>query len=222
MNKETLKRALEAEGTEPIECPVCGDRIPAYELATDHAHTGTLLRLVRALADEVPDDRLAALAAQHAASSESTKDDYYGDDEEADDLEDHRERVQKVIEEDSELLDELAESGSDYREFSIRYDPNHVATEIGRERLRRLEEAESEEERQRIPAHHSFGVADEDEYERIVEASEAVARAFIGEKNYSGFDLVVCPDCGHEGLVRELVFPPRERLHEGESDDDEE
>jgi hypothetical protein len=141
MNKETLKRALEAEGTEPIECPVCGDRIPAYELATDHAHTGALLRLVRALADEVPDDRLAALAAQHAASSESTKDDYYGNDVETDDLEDHRERVQKILEEDSDLLDELAESGSDYREFSIRYDPGHVSTEIGRERLRRLEEA---------------------------------------------------------------------------------
>ena len=46
MNRETLRRALEAEGTESIECPVCGDNIPAYELATDHAHPREQLKII--------------------------------------------------------------------------------------------------------------------------------------------------------------------------------
>jgi predicted RNA-binding Zn-ribbon protein involved in translation (DUF1610 family) len=46
MNSETVKEALQAEGTERIECPVCGDEIPAFELATDHAHSQALLKTI--------------------------------------------------------------------------------------------------------------------------------------------------------------------------------
>lgn len=44
MDREVLEAALEAEGNERIECPVCGDEIPAFELATDHSHTQKLLK----------------------------------------------------------------------------------------------------------------------------------------------------------------------------------
>lgn len=46
MDRETVKAALEAEGNERIECPVCGDEIPAFELATDHAHSEDLLKTI--------------------------------------------------------------------------------------------------------------------------------------------------------------------------------
>jgi hypothetical protein len=46
MDKETVREALEAEGNERIECPVCGDEIPAFELATDHAHSKELLKTI--------------------------------------------------------------------------------------------------------------------------------------------------------------------------------
>lgn len=49
MNRETVKEALEAEGNERIECPVCGDEIPAFELATDHAHSKELLKTILGL-----------------------------------------------------------------------------------------------------------------------------------------------------------------------------
>lgn len=52
MDKETLQAALEAEGTEPIECPVCSEEIRAYELATDHAHSKELLNTILKLLNE--------------------------------------------------------------------------------------------------------------------------------------------------------------------------
>jgi len=46
MDRETVKKAVEAEGNERIECPVCGDEIPAFELATDHTHSKELLKTI--------------------------------------------------------------------------------------------------------------------------------------------------------------------------------
>ena len=46
MDREPVKKALEAEGNERIECPVCGDEIRAFELATDHTHSEELLKTI--------------------------------------------------------------------------------------------------------------------------------------------------------------------------------
>lgn len=100
--------------------------------------------------DDLPDDRKAALAAQWRASSESTKDDYHG------------------------------EGHGELRETVIRYDPENVTWEETREHLQRIDEAETEEEIRSIPKRRVFGVANEEDYERISEAVYAVAQAFSG------------------------------------------
>lgn len=45
-DREKLKTAIQAEGNERIECPICSDKIPAFELASDHAHAKKLMELV--------------------------------------------------------------------------------------------------------------------------------------------------------------------------------
>jgi len=177
MNREILKEALEAEATEQIECPVCGDEIPAFELATDHAHSRELLRLVLHLAEAVPDDRLASIDAQHAASSASMADDYYG------------------------------EGSGEVRETIIRFDPEGVTPPSMPERLRAHEEGASIDEIDALPERRVFGVGNEEDYERISEAAWGVANAFVGSSLHAGHELVACPECGYEGSVDQAVFP---------------
>lgn len=125
----------------------------------------------------VPDDRLASLSVQHATSSVSTTDDYY------------------------------AESGGKLRETIIRHDPENVTWKEAREHLQRIDEAETDEEIQSIPERRTFGVANEDDYERISEAALGVANAFVGSSFHAGHELIACPDCGYEASVDQAVFP---------------
>lgn len=163
MNRETVKEALEAEGNERIECPVCGDEIPAFELATDHAHSKELLKTILGLLNRLPPAGLS--------------DDYYGED------------------------------GDKLRETIIRYDPEDVTRGEFRERLRQIDEAETEEEKQSIPERRVFGVGNKEDYERISEAAWGVANAFVGVSLHAGHELVACPECGYEGSVDQAVFP---------------
>ena len=163
MNRETVKEALEAEGNERIECPVCGDEIPAFELATDHAHSKELLKTILGLLNR--------------PRPAGPNDDYYGE-------------------------------GSDkLRETIIRYDPENVMRGEFRERLRQIDEAETEEEKQSIPERRVFGVGSEEDYERISKATWGVANAFVGSSLHAGHELVACPECGYEGHVDQAVFP---------------
>ena len=193
MNRETVKEALEAEGNERIECPVCSDEIPAYELATDHAHAIELLELVEDLLheerlregyekradrgswleEEDPDD----LIGQHSGSSASTTDDYY------------------------------REASGEIRETIIRFDPEGVAPPSMPERLRAHEEGASIDEIDALPERRVFGVGNEEDYERISEAAWGVANAFVGSSLHAGHELVACPECGYEGSVDQAVFP---------------
>ena len=177
MDEEAIRKGLEAEPTEQIECPVCGDEIPAFELATGHAHSRELLRLLLELAAEVPDDRIASLAAQHAASSESTTDNYYDED-----------------------------TGG-LRETIIRFDPQGSAPSSMPERLRALEDGLSIDEIDTLPERRVFSVGNEEDYERISEATWGVANAFVGSSLHAGHELVACPECGYEGSVDQAVFP---------------
>lgn len=170
MNRETLIDVLEVEANEHIECPVCGDEIPAYELATNHAHTRELLELVADLlpeetdeeriregyekyADRDPsmeDDDPDDLIGQTSGSSASTTDDYYG------------------------------EGTGDLRETIIRFDPEGVAPSAMPERLHAHEEGASIDEIASLPERRVFGVGSEEDYERISEAAWGVANAFVG------------------------------------------
>ena len=154
MNRETVKEALEAEGNERIECPVCGDEIPAYELATDHAHAIELLELVEdLLPEETDEERLREgyekradrgswleeedpddLIGQHSGISASTTDDYYG------------------------------EGSGEIRETIIRFDPEGVAPPSMPERLRAHEEGASIDEIDALPERRVFGVGNEEDY----------------------------------------------------------
>lgn len=163
MDRETLKEALDAEENERIECPVCGDEISAFELATDHAHSEELLETVLRLLNR--------------SRPAGPTDDYYD------------------------------EGGGKLRETIIRYDPENVTKSEFRDRLRRIDEAETEEEKQSIPECRVFGVGDEEDYERISEAAWGVATAFVGSSLHAGHELVACPECGYEGNVDQAVFP---------------
>jgi len=177
MDEEAIREALEAETTEQIECPVCGDEIPAFELATDHAHNRELLGLILELAGEVPDDRMPSLAAQHATNSESTTDDYY------------------------------AEDTSGLRETIIRFDPKGSTPSSMPERLCALEDGLRIDEIDTLPERRVFSVGNEEDYEQISEAAWGVANAFVDSSIHAGHELVACPECGYEGSVDRAVFP---------------
>ncbi|WP_128906798.1 hypothetical protein [Halorubrum amylolyticum] len=197
MDRETVKEALEAEGNERIECPVCGDQIPAYELATDHTHTTELLELVaNLLPEETDEERLRRrdkkpanpnswqeqddpddLIGQHSGSSASMTDNYYDED-----------------------------TGG-LRETIIRFDPEGVAPPSMPERLRAHEEGASIDEIDALPERRVFAVGNEEDYERISEAAWGVANAFVGSSLHAGHELVACPECGYEGSVDQAVFP---------------
>ena len=197
MNRETVKEALEAEENERIKCPVCGDEIPAYELATDHAHAIELLELVEdLLPEETDEERLREgyekradrgswleeedpddLIGQHSGSSASTTDDYY------------------------------REASGEIRETIIRFDPEGVAPPSMPERFRAHEEGASIDEIDALPERRVFSVGNEEDYERISEAAWGVANAFVGSSLHAGHELVACPECGYEGSVDQAVFP---------------
>lgn len=67
--------------------------------------------------------------------------------------------------------------------------------------LRRINEAETEEEIQSILERRVSDVADEGDFERISEATLAVAKAFNGMRLHAGHELVTCPDCSYEGQL---------------------
>lgn len=197
MNKRTLKTALEAEPTDRIECPVCGDEIPAFELTTDHTHPRELLELVVDLLPEATDeqglregyeapadrdpwvqaDSAEDLLGQHSGSSASTTDDYYG------------------------------EGSGKRRETVIRYDPEHVTSGELRERLREIDEIDTQAETQSLPERRVFSVGDETDYERIAEAAWGVANAFVGSSLHAGHELVACSEWESEGHIEQAVFP---------------
>lgn len=56
MKEEKLKTAIEAEGNEQIECPFCGDVIPAFELKSDHAHPEEQSKLILDLLNKNDDE----------------------------------------------------------------------------------------------------------------------------------------------------------------------
>lgn len=73
MNKTTLETALAANLNERIEWPVCGDEVPAFELATDHAHSKELLELVAdLLRDQTAEEGLRDGVKTHADSDFQT------------------------------------------------------------------------------------------------------------------------------------------------------
>ncbi|WP_337653230.1 hypothetical protein [Halomontanus rarus] len=51
----SLARAIEAEGTEQIECPFCGEEIMAFELSSDHSHSIEQLELIESILRESGD-----------------------------------------------------------------------------------------------------------------------------------------------------------------------
>ena len=203
MNREILKEALEAEATEHIECPVCGDQIPAFELVTDHAHSKELLNAVLELLNELGYDGYPRSQDRDVMKGFGAMKDV--------------ERFRDAVERDDETADRLRPAGptdnyydegaGKLRETIIRYDPENVTRGELRERLRQIDEAESEEEKELIPERRVFGVGNEEDYERISEAAWGVANAFVGSSLHAGHELVACPECGYEGSVDQAVFP---------------
>ncbi|QGX94783.1 hypothetical protein EI982_08210 [Haloplanus rallus] len=203
MNRETLKEALEAEANERIECPVCGDEIPAFELSTDHAHSKELLNTILELLNELSHDNHSGDRDRDVMKGFGAMKDVEG--------------FREAVERDVEVGDRprfagptdnyYGEGAGKLRETIIRYDPENVTKGELRERLQQIDEAETEEQKQSIPERRVFGVGNEEDYERISEAAWGVANAFVGSSLHAGHELVACPDCGYEGSVDQAVFP---------------
>lgn len=76
MDPETIRTAVEAEGNERINCPVCGESIPAFELGSDHAHTTELLEaLANQLTEGTDEERLEEEYGEHTDRNPETEDD---------------------------------------------------------------------------------------------------------------------------------------------------
>ncbi|MCD2204918.1 type II toxin-antitoxin system HicB family antitoxin [Halobacterium sp. KA-6] len=103
--------------------------------------------------------------------------------------------------------DDSSEDRGNLQETIIRYDPENVTSGESRERLRQIDAAETEAEKQSIPERRVFSVGTDEDYERISEAAWGVANAFVGRSLHAGHELVACPECGYEGHVDQAVFP---------------
>lgn len=197
MDTETLREALEADGNERIECPVCGDQIPAYELTTDHAHTKELLELVADLLPDATDEERPSQGDEKRANRDSGI-----EDDDPDDLSGQTSGSSAATTDDY-----CGEGTGGLRETIIRFDPEGAAPPSTPERLRAHEDGASIDEIASLPERRVFGVGNEEDYERISEAAWGVANAFVGSSLHAGHELVACPECGYDGRVDQAVFP---------------
>jgi len=211
MNRDTLREAVEAEGNERITCPVCGDEIPAFELATDHAHTRELLELVADLLPEETDDEGLREGHETPADRAQRMED------DADDV------VGQTSGSSVSTNDDDGEGSDGLRETIIRFDPEGVGPPSMPERLRAHEDGASIDEIDTLPERRVFAVGNEADYERIAEAAWGVANAFVGSSLHAGHELVACPECSYEGSVDQAVFPGGTDHHaDGEKETEEE
>lgn len=189
IERDILKAAIDAEANDRIECPVCGEEIPAFELATDHAHPKELLNTILDLLPELEDDRSSQDHERDVCKGFGVMNDVDG----------FREAVERDL--------DHGDGAGKLRETIIRYDPERVTRDETRRRLQLIENSETEEEIPSFPERRVFSVGDEADYERISEAALGVANAFVGSSLYAGHDRVSCPDCGYGGSVNQAVWP---------------